>query len=388
MHMSASRLRIEQLPLGHPGLKEFVDFPWRLYRGDRYWSPPLRGDLLGNKALGMVGILTAENHYHQTADVMHFLARRDGEVVGRVSAAINHRFDEWYKDRFGFFGFFDVVNDYGVTEALLDAARDWMRERGARIMRGPGEYSNAIHERQGVLIDGFNSEPCFEHTHNYPYYPDLLERYGLQKTKDYHAYITDVRAPEDPRLPRMVELATKRRGIVFRQIEPKRMREDIRLVISIYNEAWSQNWGFLPITEPEADAIAATLKLILDPGLVRFAYIDGEAVAVFGAFPDPNWALRPRWKWYGDSDAVRVARLMRMRHSMPRMRLIFFGIKPPYRRMGIDALLYHHVKAYAARRYSVCDMSLLLEDNFLIIRASEFMGGHRYKTWRIYDMPV
>ncbi|NLE73946.1 MAG: N-acetyltransferase [Actinobacteria bacterium] len=386
--MSAPRLRIEQIPLGHPDLREFVEFPWRLYKGDRFWSPPLRADLLGNKALGMVGMLTAQNHYHHTAEVTHFLAWRRDEVVGRVSAAINHRFDEWYKDRFGFFGFFDTINNYAVAEALLDAARDWMRNRGARIMRGPGEYSNATHERQGVLIDGFNSEPCVDQTHNYPYYGELLEKYGLRKTKDYHAYITDVRIPEDPRLPRMVDLATKRRGMVFRQIDPKRLQDEIRLVISIYNEAWSQNWGFLPITEPEADSIAATLKLILDPGLVRFAYIEDEPAAVFGAFPDPNWALRPRWKWYGDSDAVRIARLLRMRHHIPRMRLIFFGIKPPYRRMGIDALLYHHVKTYAMRRYSQCDMSLLLEDNFLIIRASEFMGGRRYKTWRIYDMLV
>lgn len=386
--MKTKPLRIEQLPLGHPGLREFVEFPWRLYRGDPYWTPPLRADLLGSKVLGIVGLLTPQNHYHRTAEVTHFLARRGGEVVGRISAAINHRFNEWYQDRFGFFGFFDCINDVTVAHALLDAARNWMRERGCRIMRGPGEYSNATHERQGVLIDGFDSEPCIEQTHNYPYYGDLLEGYGLSKAKDYHAYLVDVQAPEDPRLRRIVELTSKRREITLRNIDPKNLKDDIRLVVQIYNDAWAENWGFLPITEAEADAMAATLKIILDPGLVRFAYVDGEPAAVLGAFPDPNWALRPRWKWYGDSDAVRIARLQRMRRRIQRMRLIFFGVRPAFRRMGIDALLYHHVKEYAMRRYKVCDTSLLLEDNFRIIRASEFMGGHRYKTWRIYDMAV
>ncbi|NLT36109.1 MAG: N-acetyltransferase [Gaiellales bacterium] len=382
-------LRVEQIPLGSSRLRDFVEFPWRLYRGDRFWSPPLRADLLGSKALGMTGMLTLQNDYHRTAMVTHFLAWRGDEVVGRVSAAINHRFNDWYKDRFGFFGFFDTINDFDVTRALLDAAREWMAAKGARIMRGPGEYSNATHERQGVLIDGFQSEPCVEQTHNYPYYGELLERYGLHKSKDYHAYITDVCAPSDPRLPQIAHLAATRRGIDVRPIDPRRLQEEIRLVISIYNEAWSQNWGFLPITEGEADALAATLKPILDPGLTQFACVNGEPAAVFGAFPDPNWALRPRWRWYGDSDAIRTARLLRMRRHIPRMRLIFFGIRPPYRRLGIDALLYHTVKQYAqSRNIRWCDMSLLLEDNHMIIRACEFMGGHRYKTWRIYDMPV
>jgi GNAT superfamily N-acetyltransferase len=135
--------------------------------------------------------------------------------------------------------------------------------------------------------------------------------------------------------------------------------------------------------------LAETLRPIIDPGLVRFAYVAGEPAAVFGAFPDPNWALRPRWRFYGDSDSIRIARLLAVRRRIRRMRLIFFGILPEYRRLGIDSMLFLEVKRHAmSKGYVECDISLLLEDNFLVIRAAEFMGGTKYKTWRIYDLPL
>jgi GNAT superfamily N-acetyltransferase len=163
----------------------------------------------------------------------------------------------------------------------------------------------------------------------------------------------------------------------------------VRLVIQIYNEAWADNWGYLPITEDEADALAETLKPIVDPGLVRFAFIDDEPVAVFGGIPDPNWALRPRWKWYGDSDAVRLARLLTVRRHIPRVRIMFFGIRPKWRRIGVDAVLYHECFSYGCPRgYREGEPSLLLEDNVMVRRASATMGGHQYKTWRIYEMPI
>jgi GNAT superfamily N-acetyltransferase len=180
-----------------------------------------------------------------------------------------------------------------------------------------------------------------------------------------------------------------RREIETRAASVKDFAEDVRLVVRIYNEAWAENWGFLPLTMGEADVLADTLKSILDPELVRFAYVGGEPAAVLGAFPDPNWALRPRWKWYGDSDAVRIARLLAVRRHIPRVRLMFFGIRPRFRRLGIDAVLFEEVLDHAlSKGYQECDISMLLEHNDLILRASEFMGARRYKTWRIYDLPL
>jgi GNAT superfamily N-acetyltransferase len=387
--ISPTLLNIEEIALGSPRIKLFAELPWRIHRQDPCWTPPLRGDLLGNRLLGLVGLLTEKHPYHKHAEVTHFLAWRDGEAVGRVSAAINHRFNEYHNTRIGFFGFWDVIEDYEVAKALLDKAGDWIKERGMTVMRGPGEYSNATHERQGILIDGFEHPPTVELTHNPPYYADFLERYGFRKVKDYHAYIMDVQTPPPPRLKRLAEQVRQRRNIEIRPLVLKKLKEEVHLIVKIYNDSWAQNWGFLPITDEEAMMLADSLRLIVDPGLVRFAFVKGEPAAVLGAFPDPNYAFRPRWRFYGDSDWIRLIRLLRKSRNDRRTRLMFFGVRPGFRNLGIDALLYERVKDYAIRKgYATCEASLLLEDNHLILRPSEFMGAKRYKTWRIYDLAL
>lgn len=388
--MAYAPLTIEEIPLGSPRIRLFADFPWRLYRGDPCWTPPLRGDLLGSRLLGMVGLLTPQHPYHTFAEVTHFLAWREGKPVGRISAAINHRFNEHYRSRIGFFGFFEVIEDFEVARALLDRARRWVQERGMTVLRGPGEYSNATHERQGVLIEGFQYCPTMELTHNPPYYAGFLDRYGFRKAKDYCAYTFPVKAGVPARLHQLAGRVRRRREIETRTLKMNQLAEGIRLVVHIYNEAWAQNWGFLPVTDGEADSVAEMLRPIIDPGLVRFAFVRGEPAAVLGAFPDPYCALRPRWRWYGDPEWVRLARLLLTRRRLPRIRLMFYGIRPQYRRLGVDALLFEESWLYALGRgcYEECETSMLLEDNDLILRASEFAGGRRYKTWRIYDLPL
>lgn len=309
--------------------------------------------------------------------------------MGRISAAINKRFNEHYSSRIGFFGFFEVIRDYEVAKTLLDRARAWIKSRGMVTMRGPGEYSNATHERQGILLAGFEHPPTVELTHNPPYYSEFLEKYGFTKAKDYHAYIMDVQAPIPERLTRLAEQVRQRRDIETRPLNLKNLTSEVRLIAQIYNEAWAQNWGFLPITDEEAIALANSLRMVADPGMIRFAFFQGKPAGVLGALPDPNYALRPRWRWYGDSDLVRVVRLFWMRRRIPFVRLMFFGVSPGFRKLGIDALLFSEVKEYAMQRgYKQCEASLLLEDNHLILSPSEFMGAQRYKTWRIYELPL
>lgn len=385
----AGRLRVDEVPLGDPRIKDFVDFHWEHYRGNEHWVPQLNADLLGNKLLGMTGLLTPEHPYHRTAEATHFLALSDEQVVGRVSVVINHRFNDYYDSNFAFFGFFECIEEYAVAEALLTAARDWAHAQGASALRGPGEYSNATHERQACLIDGFDQDVYVEHTYNLPYYKEFIERFGFVKSMDYHAYLIDLAHPLGDHLARISSRVRERRNIDTRALDMSKFDDELKMVIDIYNQAWAQNWGFLPIEEWEVDALVEALKPIIDPGLVRFAFYEGKAIAVLGAFPDPNYFLRPRWKPYGDSDYVRIARLFTQKKKIPRVRLIFFGIVPGYRRLGADALLYEEVHAHAkAKGYTHVDVSLLLEVNDLIIRAAEFMGGERYKTWRIWDLPL
>lgn len=383
------QIDITEIPLGDKRLKQFVKFAWQLYRNDPCWTPPLNGDLLGNRFLGFKGLLTPNHPYHRHAEVTHFMAFRDGRPVGRISAAINRQFNEYHHTSLGFFGFFEVINDYEVARVLLDKARAWIAARGVAVMRGPGEYSNATHERQGVLIEGFQYPPTSDLTHNPPYYSEFLDRYGFQKAKDYLAYYVNRKDANLRLLRRFRHRLNPDDSLQIRPMVMKKLRAEVHLMVSIYNEAWAQNWGFLPISDEEGDSIADSLKIIVDPDIIRFAYINGQPAAVMGLIPDPNYALRPRWHWYGDSDLVRIVRLLLMRRRIPRLRGMFFGIKPEFRREDILPLLLNDVADHILpKHYQESDASLILEDNERIIKVIEIAGGRYYKRWRIYDLPL
>jgi hypothetical protein len=383
-------VRIEELPLGDPRLRDFVEVPWRLYKGDPFWTPPLRAEYLGSRLLGLPGLLTPRHPYHRHAEVTHFLATRGRDLVGRISAAINHRFNEYHGIEIGFFGFFETVEDFEVARTLLDAARSWVEARGMKVLRGPGEYSNATHERQGVLIEGFEYPPTVELTHNPPYYGEFLDRYGFQKAKDYYAYAGEDVNPEHPaRLARIAERVRKRYGITTRMANLKSLDEEIQLLVDIYNEAWARNWGFLPLTDEEAHALAETLRPVLVPELVLFGYVNGEPAAVLGGLPDLYVPLRPRWRRPLDTDLVRTARVLLSRNRIRRLRVMFMGIRPAFREKGVDAVLFYELyKALLDRKFTFLEGSMMLEDNAGITRISNAMGLHHYKTWRIYDLDL
>ncbi|NIN65959.1 MAG: hypothetical protein GTO63_14955 [Anaerolineae bacterium] len=385
-----TQLLIEEIPLGDVRLRDFVEVPWRLHRDDPNWTPPLRADYLGSRLLGLPGLLTPRHPYHRHAEVTHFLARRDRDLLGRVSAAINRRFNDYHRTQIGFFGFFDTVEDYEVASALLDAARKWVKRRGMKMLRGPGEYSNATHERQGVLIYGFQHPPTVELTHNPPYYNQLLERYGFHKAKDYHAHVgNQLRSEVAERLARVENHVRTRYGITTRKANLKNLDQEIQLLVKIYNEAWSDNWGFLPLTNEETHSLAESLRPVLVPDLLRFAYVKGEPAAVVGGLPDLYVPLRPRWRWPLDTDLMRMLRVLLQRRRIPRLRGMFFGIRPAFKRMGIDAVLFHEILTSALRLgFNWLETSMMLEDNEDIVRLVEAVGLRLYKTWRIYDLDL
>ena len=310
--------------------------------------------------------------------------------MGRISAAINHRFSEYHDAQIGFFGFFETVEDFDVARSLLDSARSWVEKRGMKVLRGPGEYSNATHERQGVLIYGFDTPPTVELTHNPPYYGEFLDRYGFHKAKDYHAHVGDeLRSDVASRLDRLAPRARRRYEISTRPADLKHLDEEIQLLVKIYNEAWADNWGFLPLTDEETQALANSLRPVLVPELVRFAFIKGEPAAVVGALPDLYVPLRPRWRWPLDTDLVRMARVLLQRRRIRRLRGMFFGIRPAFRQMGIDAILFSEVIAAGLRLgYTWLESSMMLENNEAIIMLVEALGMRLYKTWRIYDLDL
>jgi hypothetical protein len=385
----STELIVKEIPLGDPELRDFVKFHWQLHKGEPCWTPPLNGDLLGSQLLGLKGLLTPKHPYHRHADVTHFMVWRGKTSLGRISAAVNRQYNDFHKTSFGFFGFFEVVPEYEVAKLLLDCARTWISGRGMTVMRGPGEYSNATHERQGILIDGFQYPPTVEMTHSPPYYSQFMEQYGFKKAKDYVAYLVHRDSYQISPLKRLAQRVNRTANIETRPLIMRKLKEEIRLIVQIYNEAWSQNWGFLPISAEEGDALADSLRLIIDPQLVQFAFINNEPAAVMGIIPDPNYALLPRWRWYGDSDLVRILRLLRVRRHIPRLRGMFFGIRPRYRNLGIPALMADKIASrILPRHYQECEASLMLDDNEPIIKLVRRFGGRYYKRWRIYDMAL
>ncbi|MCX8126887.1 MAG: hypothetical protein N3E40_07125, partial [Dehalococcoidia bacterium] len=247
----------------------------------------------------------------------------------------------------------------------------------------------------GILIDGFRLPNCFDTTYNYPYYGEFLERYGFVKAKDYFAYSMDLSNDDVMRSKlswgrRYITRIKERTAFETRCVTPESLRDDVEIIMEIYNDAWSSNWGFLPLTQAEVEGLAGSLKMFYDPGLVRLAFVSGEPAAMLGIIPDPNWCFRPLWKLYYDRDIFRVSRLLVGRRGIKRLRWFFFGVKQRFRNLGADMLLTVEALEYYLTRpnYTSIEGSLILEDNWQTIKALETIGMRRTKTWRIYDLPL
>jgi hypothetical protein len=294
----------------------------------------------------------------------------------------------------GFFGFFEVVNEYPVAEALLSAASDWLRERGMDAIRGPENLSQ--NEEVGVLIDGFDAPPVVMMTYNPRYYPGLIERAGFVKAQDLYAWdlLTSIFDLDVQKLPakflRVAEEARRRPGLVVRPLDKKHFEHDLELAKQVYNKAWEANWGFVPMTDHEFDHLGESLKIVLDPALVLLAILDGEPVGISVGVPDVNQAfLKARPQPNNWSLPLTLARFLLERRKIDAFRLMIMGVDPRYRALGIDALFYvDTARSSFAKGYKRCEMSWILESNEMMNRIIERLGGTIYKTYRLYQKPL
>ncbi|MBN1658010.1 MAG: N-acetyltransferase [Anaerolineae bacterium] len=365
----------------------FARFPWRLYRNDPNWVPPLFGD--------RVKMLTPGRHpFHEHADVQLFLAERAGEVVGTISAHINHRHNEVHGDRVGFFGFFETVNDPRVAGVLLDTAAEWLRERGMEAIRGPENFSQ--NEEVGLLVDGYDAPPVIMMTYNPPYYQDLIEGAGFEKAQDLWAWIlrTDIFDKDVKRLPQkflhVADQARQRSNLVVRNIDMKHWDREVQIAKEVYNKAWEVNWGFVAMTDHEIEHLGDELKFIVDPDIVYIAEVDGKPVGICLGIPDVNQAMRrARPQPNSWSLPVTLVRFLLNRRQIDTFRLMIMGVIPEYRALGIDALFYVETARSAFQKgYEWCEMSWILESNDMMNRIIERLGGTIYKTYRVYEKPL
>ena len=356
--------------------KQFLEYPWRLYRDTPQWMPPLR-----QNQKEMVGY--ARNPFYDDAEVQTFLAWRDGQVCGRVAAILNHAHNRKFQERRGFFGFFEAIDDQDVATALLDAVRAWLAERNVTELRGPANPS--LNHECGLLIDGFDLPPTFMMTYNPPYYAKLIEGWGFRKTHDLLGFIGHIdQLPEvRERLAGIVAGARERLNVRIRPLDKSRFMEDVELFLDMWNRSLFAMWGFVPITGDEVRHMAASLRWLLVPELVFAAEADGATVGVVIALPDYN----PRIKEIdGRLFPFGFLRLLWNKRKVDRIRVIAINILPEYQRWGLGLVLLDSlVPAALAMGIKEIEFSWVSEANTMARKGLEKGGARHYKTYRMYD---
>ena len=359
-------------------LRAFVDLPFRLHAGTP-WIPPLKLEryIYLNRKL---------NAYFKHGDAEYFLARRGGRVVGRITAQVNHAFNEFHKTRDGNFGFLEFEDDQEVLEAMLQAAADWLRERSCDRMVGPMDL--VMNEESGVLIEGFELEPMIKQPWHPPYYQQRCEQAGLTKAMDLSSWTLHIsdRRHMNPILPQLAERSQTKHGIRIRKMSRRHLRRELDEFAKVYNAAWARNWGFVPYSKEDLDEFALTLHLVYERDWFMIAENDKETVAMEITIPDINQVLKkmrgrllPLGWWY----------FLNRRRIIDRVRVGFLGVLPEYQHTGVAAALYMESFALSDRtRRKWGEMGWILETNTSMNRGMEAMGGHIVKRYRVYERPL
>lgn len=355
-------------------LGQFVDLPYRLYRHHPYWVPPLR--------MAQMELLNTKKHpFYAHADMQCFLARRNGETCGRVAAIVDRNHNDFHKEDAGFFGFFESVDDVEVARAVMDAARKWLLERGAKVIRGP--VNPSTNYECGMLVEGFDSSPNVMMPYNSPSYPRMLEAVGLRKCKDLLAYWSTPSEVSGARVERVARRAAGCQGVTIRSIRMKQFQEEVQMIWNLYNSTWARNWGFVPMTRDEFLHEAAEMKQILKPELVLIGEVEGRAVGFALALPNINLALKHT---NGKLFPFGLFKILYHQRLIRELRVIALGVVEEYRTAGVAAGFYAALIRNARQLgYGLSEMSWILEDNVLMNRSLQAMGAIKYKTYRIYE---
>jgi hypothetical protein len=359
---------------------DFIMFPWTsgIYKDDPNWVPPLISE---DKKLFNPAIYP----FHKFAEVMLFLLYQNNKPVGRVAGIINHNHNKFHQEKTGFFGFFECINSKDVSQYLIGLVSKYLKEKGMDTLRGPMNFST--NETCGLLVDGFDTPPAFMMPYNPPYYIELLESCGLTKAKDLYAYFADKSIGE--KLPRLERIACKvlsDTSIKVRKIDIKNIRAEIQKIKEIYNNAWSKNWGFVPMTDDEFNYLAKDMVKIIDPDLALIAEIDGKPAGFSLALPDYNQIIK---KCNGRLLPFGIFHFIFDKSKINKLRLLTMGVVHQYQKRGLDVIFYlQTIKNGFAKGIIYGEFSWILEDNTMINRIMETLGARPYKTYRIYEKPL
>jgi GNAT superfamily N-acetyltransferase len=357
-------------------MNTFIKLPWRLYRNEPNWVPPL---LFERKRF----FDRARNPFFQHAEAEYLLAWRDGRPVGRITAHVDRNFNEFQNHDWGMFGFFECENDPAAASALLDAAEGWLRARGRDRMVGPMDFTT--NDECGVLVDGYDLFPTILTNWQHPYYPGLIEGAGLAKAMDLYMWNLEVsdRTRVHDAIWKVAADVEAKHGITIRPMRKKDMEIEINRFLEVYNAAWERNWGFVPLSEEEVRHYAKDLKPILDENWAWVAEKDGETVGAALSLPDYNQVLK---HLNGRLLPFGWAKALWYRRKIDRVRVFALGVKREWQHTGIAAKFYElHFDSAARTPQTGGEMGWILESNKSMNRAMEGMGGRIVRTYRVYE---
>jgi hypothetical protein len=361
-------------------LKRFVKVPFRLHRDHPQWVPPLIFER-------MEFLNRGKNPWFEHGEAEYFIAERDGEPVGRITAQIDERWDESQGGSDAMFGFFETIENPAVAAALLDAATEWATSRGRARILGPMDFTT--NDEVGILIEGYELRPYILENWHPPFYKSLLEEHGFGKAMDllmWELELGSLKEGEsfDPAIHAAAEKALRDEGVTIRNIDKGNLEREMRLFTPVYNDAWSDNWGFVPPTDAEIAFHAKILKQVLDEDWAYIAEKDGEAIGAALTLPDINQVMA---KLGGRLLPFGWLRFLLGKRKIDRVRVFALGVKHDYQHTGVAAGLYlkHLEAAHGPGPVEGGEMGWILETNEPMNRAMKGMGGEVVKKYRIYE---
>jgi GNAT superfamily N-acetyltransferase len=353
-------------------LDVFINFQWEVYKNDKSWVPPLKSEVRN--------ILSDKNPFWKHAEKKLFLLYDENRLVGRIAGIIDKNYISFQNENAGFFGFFEVFNNIDYAKMLIEAVKDWLKNKGIEIMYGP--MNPSTNDEMGFFFEGQEGSPMLMMPYNPNYYINLMEQMGLEKAKDLYAYMLDYNFVETKKLKVLKEKLAKKiadKNVVIRNINMRNLDSEINFALDVYNNAWEKNWGFVPWTREEFYNIADTLKKLADPRLILFLEVDKKPAGMLIVVPDYNQVMKKM------NGKLNILKFLWFKRKMNQARLMILGVKKEFRKQGFESLLYlTAVENVKKTGFKYFEFSWILEDNILTQRAAEMMGGKLYRKYRVY----
>ncbi|MFO7890779.1 MAG: hypothetical protein R6V04_10620 [bacterium] len=368
-------------------LKTFVDFHWQHYENDPQYIPLLDYEYLGFKLIGIKGFFEPDNLFFKHAEMIFFLARYNDQIIGRCNAFVNFNHNKKWNDKVGFFGQFETIDNAAVAKKLINASENWLKKKGMKIIRGPQNLP--VNEATpGLMVSGFQSRPVMYYHYNKPYYETLLKNCGFQPVQNVLSWEVAPQRPMEEKLTRVSNKVLKRYNVTIEgwgdrtlDVRKKEMRE-------IYNDAWSDNFGFVPFTEEEFNRIVDDMLLIMDKDLFIFLYVKGEPAGFFGGVPNVTEKMKPI-SWCRRCELLRALKMILLKNRTKGFRLGYLGVKKKFRRLGLDGVMLCKQKKYSQEKgYTYCDMGWVLEDNYAVKRVINFMEAIPSKKYTVFEKKI